>query len=223
MMPFHGGLEASPNAAFILSLAAAAYYLFFAEREPSLQRSVIKTLAVGLLAVLSVLRDGPILLTAALAFSALGDAFLSRPGERMFLGGLASFLVAHALYISLFAASSGEMLLPDLWRVVLAIAMALGALAMVAVLWPLVSPRLRVPILVYAAAILIMGLSALTMNSVMIIAGAVLFMISDGILATERFVISAVSPHRRWMQVAVWTTYYAAQLFITLGFVLPVL
>ncbi len=76
---------------------------------------------------------------------------------------------------------------------------------------------------VYAAAIFIMGLSALTMNSVMIVAGASLFMISDGILAAERFVISAVSPHRRWMQVAVWTTYYAAQLLITLGFVLPLL
>lgn len=221
MMPFHGGLEASPNAAFILSLAAAAYYLFFTEREPSLQRSVIKTLAVGLLAVLSVLRDGPILLTAALAFSALGDAFLSRPGERMFLAGLTSFLTAHALYISLFAASGGEAVLPDTWRAVIAIAMALGALAMVAVLWPLVSPRLRVPILVYAAAIFVMGLSALTMNSALIIVGAVLFMISDGILAGERFVVSAVSPHRSWMHHAVWITYYAAQLLITLGFLLP--
>jgi uncharacterized membrane protein YhhN len=221
MMPFHGGIEASPNAAFILSLAAAAYYLFFVERQPSLQRSVIKTLAVILLAVLSVLRDGPLLLTAALAFSALGDAFLSRPGERTFLAGLASFLAAHALYISLFAASSGGLPVPDLWRVVLAIAMALGALGMMAVLWPLVSPRLRVPILVYAAAIFVMGLSALTMNSVMVVAGALLFMVSDGILASERFVVSAVSPHRRWMPWAVWITYYAAQLLITLGFLLP--
>lgn len=223
MMPFHGGIEASPNAAFILSLAAAAYYLFFVEREPGLRRSVIKTLPVAFLAVLSVLRDGPLLLTAALGFSALGDAFLSRPGERMFLAGLASFLVAHALYISLFAASSGALVLPDVWRVVLAIAMALGVLALMAVLWPLVSPRLKVPILVYAAAIFVMGLSALTMNSVMIVAGAVLFMISDGILASERFVVSAVSPHRSWMQWAVWITYYAAQLLITLGFVLPAL
>jgi uncharacterized membrane protein YhhN len=223
MMPFYGGIEASPNAAFILSLAAAAYYLFFVTREPSLQRSVLKTLAVGLLAVLSVLRDGPLLLTAALAFSALGDAVLSRSGERNFLAGLASFLVGHALYISLFASFSGAWAVPDLARVVLAIVMALGALAMMAVLWPLVSPRLRVPILVYAAAIFIMGLSALTMNSVLIVAGASLFMISDGLLASERFVISAVSPHRDGMRRAVWITYYVAQLLITLGFVLPLL
>jgi uncharacterized membrane protein YhhN len=139
----------------------------------------------------------------------------------MFLAGLASFLVGHALYISLFAASSGELPVHDLVRVVLAILMALGALAMMAVLWPIVSPRLRVPILVYAAAIFVMGLSALTMNSALIVAGAALFMISDGIPATERFVVSAISPHRRWMQPAVWVTYYAAQLLITLGFVLP--
>lgn len=223
MMPFHGGIEANPNAAFILSIAAAAIYLFALESPQSLRRTVIKTLAVGLLAVLALLQNGPMLLVLALIFSALGDALLSRRGDHWFLAGLASFLAAHAFYISLFAASGGgtEPVLPDGWRAMIAIVMALFALAMVALLWPRVPPKMRLPIMVYAAAIFVMGLSALTMNSGMIVAGAILFMISDGILATERFLVPAVSRHRAWMHPAVWITYYGGQLLIVLGFLLP--
>jgi uncharacterized membrane protein YhhN len=178
---------------------------------------------VALLAVLALLEHGPWLLVIALVLSALGDAFLSRNGDQWFLAGLASFLAAHAVYISLFAASGGgtEPVLSDGLRAMIAIVMALFALAMVALLWPRVPPKVRLPILAYAAAIFVMGLSALTMNSGMIIAGAILFMISDGLLSTERFLVSAVSRHGAWMRPAVWITYYGAQLLITLGFVLP--
>ncbi len=50
--------------------------------------------------------------------------------------------------------------------------------------------------------------------------GAVLFMASDGLLAAEKFLVAAISPHREWMRYAVWALYYAAQLMITLGFLL---
>lgn len=224
MMPFPGGLESAANGTLILSVAAAALYAMVLDMAPSLRRSVIKTLGVALLAVLAVMQDGPWLLVAALTLSALGDAFLSREGEGAFLAGLASFLAGHAFYIALFAAfGEGASATSDIWRAPVAVLMALGALGMMAVLWPLVPGRLRLPILVYAAAIFVMGLSALTMNSVVIVIGAALFMISDGLLATERFVLSAESRHRRWMRLAVWITYYAAQLLITLGFVMKAL
>ena len=45
-------------------------------------------------------------------------------------------------------------------------------------------------------------------------------MASDGLLATEKFLVAAISPHRAWMRLAVWVLYYAAQLAITLGFLL---
>ena len=61
----------------------------------------MKTLAVALLAVLVVVESGPLLLFAALALSAAGDAFLSREDDRAFLAGLASFLAAHLAYIAL--------------------------------------------------------------------------------------------------------------------------
>ena len=98
--------------------------------------------------------------------------------------------------------------------------MAVFAIVMLAALWRRVGPGLRVPIAVYVAAILAMGMSALTTSNVWLIGGAVLFMASDGLLATEKFLVAAISPHRIWMRFAVWALYYAAQLGITLGFLL---
>ena len=86
------------------------------------------------------------------------------------------------------------------------------------VLLPRVGPSLRLPVLAYGVAILMMGLSALTLDNYWILAGAILFMASDTILATEKFLVSAISPHRDWMRYAVWVLYYAGQLLITLGF-----
>ncbi len=98
--------------------------------------------------------------------------------------------------------------------------MALFAIVMLVALWRRVGPGLRLPIAVYVIAILAMGMSALTTSSIWVIGGAVLFMASDGLLAAEKFLVAAISPHRGWMRLRVWVLYYAAQLAITLGFLL---
>lgn len=221
-MPFPGGIEDTSNAALLLSLAAAALTVFLADLPPTFMRSVVKTLAVALLAVLAFVQQGPLLLIGALALSAAGDAFLSRDGERAFLAGLASFLAAHVLYIALFASwgAGPAVLFSEMWRAGIALLMGLAALTMIALLLPRVAAGLRLPIIAYVAVILVMGLAALTTNSLPVISGAILFKVSDGILATERFLLSAVSPARVPMRYAVWVTYYAAQLLITLGFLL---
>lgn len=220
-MPFPGGIDANANATLVFSVAAAVIYAFISDMRPTLARSAVKTLAVAMLAVLAALQGGPWLLVAALALSAIGDAFLSRDGEKAFLGGLASFLVAHVLYVALFLRSGGVGLLSaEPWRGAIAVAMVAFALAMFFALWRRVGPALRLPVGVYIAAILAMGISALTLNSLWVIGGAVLFMGSDGLLAAEKFLAPAISPHRAWMRHAVWALYYAAQLAITLGFLL---
>lgn len=221
-MPFPGGIDANANATLIFSLVAAVIYAFTLGMPPTLARSAAKTLAVAMLAVLAALQGGPPLLVAALAFSAVGDAFLSRDGEKAFLGGLASFLVAHIVYIAVFLRSGGglELLGAESWRGATALAMAVFVAVMLTALWRRVGPGLRLPIAVYVAAILAMGMSALTTSNLSLIGGAVLFMASDGLLATEKFLVAAISPHRVWMRFAVWALYYAAQLAITLGFLL---
>lgn len=222
MMPFAGGLDANPNATLLFSIAAAAIYCLALELSPRLARSAAKTLAVALLAALAFMQGGPPPLVAALALSAVGDAFLSRDGEKAFLAGLVSFLAAHIVFVVLFL-KTGEglaLLAGEPWRAVLALAMAVFAIVMLAVLWRRVEPQLRAPIAVYVAAILAMGISALTTGNPWVIAGAVLFMASDGLLAAERFLLAAASPNRVWMRYAVWVLYYAAQLAITLGLLL---
>lgn len=221
-MPFPGGIDANANATLIFSLVAAVIYAFTLGMPPTLARSAAKTLAVAMLAVLTALQGGPPLLVAALAFSAVGDAFLSRDGEKAFLGGLAGFLVAHIVYIAVFLRSGGglELLGAESWRGATALAMSVFVAAMLTALWRRIGPGLRLPIAVYVAAILAMGMSALTTSSLSLIGGAILFMASDGLLATEKFLVAAISPHRVWMRFAVWALYYAAQLAITLGFLL---
>ena len=221
MMPFPGGIEATANATLLFSLAAAVVYGLILNTRETLLRSAVKTFAVALLAVLVVVQGGPLLLVSALALSALGDAFLSRDGDKAFLGGLASFLAAHLAYIGLFwLAGAGFEALWQPWRLVLAAAMAVFAAVMLVMLWRRVAPDLRLPVAAYAAAILGMGVSALTLDNAWIIAGAILFMASDGLLAAEKFLVAAISPYREWMRHAVWALYYAAQLTITLGFLL---
>ena len=95
----------------------------------------------------------------ALALSALGDAFLSRDGDRAFLGGLASFLAAYLLYIGLFftAGAGTDIILAEIWRAVVAAAMAVVAVVMIGLLWRRVKPAMRLPILVYVVGIVAMG------------------------------------------------------------------
>lgn len=222
MMPFPGGIEATPNGTLIFSIVAAVLYGFTIDRPSSWKRSVAKTLAVALLAVLAWLQGGPLLLVVALALSALGDAFLSQDGEKAFLGGLGSFLAAHIAYVALFSMAGGG--LPALtgtpWHVVAAVIMAVFAVGMLRLLWPHIGSDLKAPVAIYVAAIFAMGVSALTTNSMLVIAGAVLFMASDALLAIDKFLAEAVERHRFWMRYAVWALYYLAQLAITLGFLL---
>ena len=221
-MPFPGGIDANANATLIFSLVAAVIYAFTLNMPLSLARSAAKTLSVAMLAVLAFMQGGPLLLGAALAVSAVGDAFLSRDGDKAFLGGLASFLAAHILYVPLFLRSGGglDLLGTESWRGAIALAMAAFAIVMLAALWRRVGPGLRLPIVVYIAAILAMGISALTTSNTLVIGGAILFMASDGLLAVEKFLLAAISPHRVWTRYAVWVLYYVAQLTITLGFLL---
>ncbi|MBA1144908.1 lysoplasmalogenase family protein [Mesorhizobium neociceri] len=221
-MPFAGGIDANANATLIFSLVAAVIYAFTLDMRPALARSAAKMLAVAMLAVLAFMQGGPLLLVAALALSAVGDAFLSRDGETAFLGGLASFLAAHILYVPLFLRSGGglDVLGTETWRGAIALAMAAFVVIMLAALWRRVGPGLRLPIAVYIAAILAMGISALTLDNPWVIGGAVLFMASDALLAAEKFLVPAIAPYRAGIRYAVWALYYAAQLAITLGFLL---
>lgn len=221
-MLFPGGIEATANGVLIFSAAAAVLYLIIVNQRPTPLRSVVKTMAVGFLAALSFIEGGPVLLFAALLLSAVSDASLSRDGEAMFLGGLASFLAAHLAYVGLFLGQGGGIarLSDDSWRIGVAAAIAVAALVVMALVWRRVRPTLALPMLAYTLAAVAMSAAALTLDRPWLIIGAVMFLASDALLVTERFLLSAVSPHRAWLRQLVWILYYLAQATITLSILL---
>lgn len=222
-MLFPGGIESTSNATLIFSAVAAAIYALIIGMRVTPLRTAVKALAVGLLAVLSIVENGPLLLIGALLLSACGDALLSREGDdRLQVAGLFCFIAAHLVYTTLFITHGAGLavLESDLWRAGVAAAAAIVALVMLVLAWRRVKPALRLPLLLYTLAVVAMTASALTMDDYRLMAGALLFIASDAALATERFLISAISPHRGWLRLAAWSLYYVAQATLTLGVLL---
>jgi uncharacterized membrane protein YhhN len=170
---------------------------------------VFKPLALVLVVLFAARRGAHWLLLAAFAFSLLGDVFLMLPGQ--FIPGLVSFLVAHLFFIALF--KRGTPWLPS--RRALAATLA-AAGAMYAALYPSLPPVLKVAVACYAVVIATMAAQAIGRATALggkaawgVAAGAVFFMLSDSLLAINRF--AAPLPMAQFL---VLSTYYAAQLLI---------
>jgi len=146
------------------------------------------------------------LILAGLVCSLVGDVFLMLP-EKRFSAGLTSFLVAHGCYIAAFVSAARApaplaLLVP---------AAATGA-ALTVPLWPHLG-RYRWPVTVYVAALVALlwqssgwALSSGTVSARLAAVGAVLFTISDGVLAYNRF----RRPFRA-AQALILSTYFIAQ------------
>lgn len=198
-------------------LASATYGFALLEKPPSGPRTVIKTLAVAMIAAVSVVMGGPWMLTAPLILSAVGDAFLAGDPKRWLPFGLASFLLAHLFYIGLFAhvglGLTGILQFPRWLGVALVLGLAGSVLRM---LWPALG-RMRGAVVIYALVIAVMAVMALTLpwdrSAAMI--GAALFLASDVILAVRLF--RAGGPNVT-ADLAVWWFYWAAQVLIARAF-----
>ncbi len=152
-----------------------------------------------------------LLLLAALAASMAGDVFLMLPGG-YFIPGLASFLVAHLFYIALFR--QGISWFPSTRALLLT--MGVGA-AMYAWVWGgLTDPVLKVAVAAYVAIISLMVAQAIGRATVLredaskaVALGACIFMLSDSLIAVNRFV-------QPLPLVSLWvlTTYYVAQILM---------
>lgn len=207
------------NATLAISALSALIHTPSVLSPPSYTRMATKTASTALLSLLAYQRSGPPLLAGALALGSLGDAFLAWDGDANFLRGLASFLLAHVLYVILLVQSGGgkTVLLSETWRLGAAtFFLVVLAPTMAAVLMPRVAREMRAPILVYSGVIACMVVAALATEKTLVIVGAVLFTTSDAILSVEKFVVEGGSA---WMKHSVWVLYYVGQLLIALGFV----
>jgi uncharacterized membrane protein YhhN len=131
-------------------------------------------------------------LLAGLVLSLGGDVALLWP-EQGFLPGLVSFLLAHLAYLRAFTRDTRLAARPAAFALY-----AVAAGGLLAVLWPGVPVPMRVPVLVYVAALACMAAQALArwlqhrtspgapwQRSAAI--GAALFVCSDALIAFDRF------------------------------------
>ncbi|MEO5670374.1 MAG: lysoplasmalogenase family protein [Ramlibacter sp.] len=152
------------------------------------------------------------LLVAGLAFSLAGDCFLMFPGY--FIPGLVSFLIAHLFYIALF--KQGMPWFPS--RRGLFITLGFGA-AMYTFLYNGLNPTLKIAVAAYVIVIALMAAQAMgraTMlrdrASIGVAVGAAFFMLSDSLLATNKFAFPLPMA-----QLFVLATYYVAQILIAVN------
>jgi alkylglycerol monooxygenase len=150
-----------------------------------------------------------LLLLAGLACSLVGDSFLLLPG--FFVPGLVSFLVAHLFYIAMFKQDAPW--IPS-YRALLA-TLGVGG-AMYGFLFPSLAPVLRIAVAAYVVVIAVMAAQAIgralwlrDKASVAAAIGACFFMLSDSLLATNKFAVQFPMA-----QFLVLTTYYVAQILI---------
>ena len=156
------------------------------------------------------------LTVGALLFSFGGDAILMYDSKPIyFLLGLGSFAIAQLLYVFAFrkARNDGDWRLPAIYQIAYAIPFTAFAGVLLWMLLPVVGDDMRIPVTVYALLILSMALNAVyrvnrtnqdSYNQVFF--GAVLFMLSDSILAINKF-------HTPMANAGLWimSTYILAQ------------
>ncbi|MDM0012327.1 lysoplasmalogenase family protein [Variovorax sp. J22P168] len=179
---------------------------------------IAKPLALSLLIVFAIVRARreamprrfALLLVAGLAASLAGDVLLMWP--HLFVPGLVGFLLAHLAYVALFA--QGVALFPR--PRALALTLAIAVLMYAFLWWGGLPAALRIPVGLYVVVIACMAAQALGRAAVIgdaaarrVALGACLFMLSDALLATNRFV-QPLPLASLW----VLASYYAAQWLI---------
>ena len=218
-------------------LVVAVFLLLRAETQTPRNRRQIKLwkpLSTSLIIVVAALSFAQpthvplysILILTGLALSLAGDWLLIDSDERpsLFVSGLGAFLLAHVAHIFAFAYAQVVRGTPfDLNRAALAAAV-LAILGSVVYFYLRPSlGNLQQPVLLYMTVISLMVHQALSgvqigggllAQPALAMGGALLFYISDFILAINRFVFGGEGENN---SIWVLSTYYCAQLFIALS------
>lgn len=189
--------------------------LFFDERIAVYSKPFLMPVLIGLYLVTARKRNFWVVL--ALVFSCIGDLLLIDK-ENYFVFGLASFLIAHLVYIKI----TSEELKKVHWTQVL-----LGCIPFVlflAGLLQLLFPNLnsfKIPVVVYGIVISTFGASTLLLyrlerstENLWLLLGALLFIASDSLIAIHKF----YNPQEFYGAI-IMITYILAQFLITKSFI----
>ena len=150
----------------------------------------------------------------ALLFCLIGDVFLMLPDrERFFVYGLGSFLIGHLAYIPglLLLGFEGRLFIVGA-LVVAAFVVTIGRRVVKGVREA--EPKLAPPVTVYMGVISVMVISAFASGHTIAIAGALLFYVSDALIAWNTFI-----EEHPWGRLAIIVTYHVGQIALALSLV----
>ena len=199
---------------FAFAVAALADWTAVARRRPDVESVakpavlIILILLAWLLRADSVDYGGQLLI--GLVMCLVGDILLLGKSDRHFLAGLIAFLVGHVAYIAAFRRIPGE---APIWLGVVLVSVLVVAVVVMRIL-PIVRTSWRdgIPLLAYAAVVGGMAALAWATGLPVVGIGATLFLLSDGVIAYNRFVREV-----SWAHLVVHITYHLGQLLIVLG------
>ncbi len=215
-------------------LCSLAYWVVWASHDQiSLTGAAFKTAATALLAILA-LGEGAgssFLIALGMALGAGGDFALTRRGQTAFLLGMAAFAAGHLGYVAAFwlraQSIAANAQAPALSGFDLAALIGLAALVLSTEVW--LAPRtgaLRWPVRGYVLVIGLMGGAAILLpphpenaGAGVLQTGAMLFILSDLLLALRLFVFPKGRPARA-LSLTLWPAYWLGQALILAGAVL---
>ncbi|HHW85645.1 MAG TPA: lysoplasmalogenase [Chloroflexi bacterium] len=199
----------------LAAIISGGVYIWAARAGSPTQRYIFKPLTTVLILMMTLALPDAVsplyraLVAVGIFFSLAGDIFLMLPRDA-FIGGLASFLVAHLFYIGAYVARTGWQLN---WLL-----LALFVIYVVLLLYLLLPHvgAVRIPVILYALVLMTMGWQATALwvtvrdgAALLAMVGALLFIASDSILALDKF--RAAIPQR---DLLIMSTYYGALLLI---------
>jgi uncharacterized membrane protein YhhN len=189
------------------------FYIALPDLIPSAWRWLFKIIPIALLLQLAVTRtEGRTrtLLALGLVLSAIGDVLLALSG--LFVQGLIAFLLAQVTYTVLFLTQFRWQISRLPWAVLIVVYALVCTLFIVPE-----AGDMQLPVTAYMIAISAMAIAAGFRDDqqfMWVAMGALIFMVSDTLIAVGRF----VTPFE-YSGVAVMTTYYVAQILICVGVV----
>lgn len=148
---------------------------------------------------------------AALVLCIAGDVFLMLP-RNAFIPGLASFAVGQILFTASFVAGGIQMPLMLIGLIVLVPIALILARRFLSSLRHREMNELLIPVTVYLIVITTMAVMSVASGSWLAVAGAVIFMLSDSLIAETRF----VQP-KPWHSVGIMVTYHCALAGLTIS------
>lgn len=170
---------------------------------------IVPILSLAFIAIKNIEGSKGKLIFLGLLFSSVGDVFLALSGRGFFIYGLTAFALAHIMYISAFIRCP----IVRQSRILVILLFILYGISILHILLPSLG-KMTLPVIGYVLIISLMGISAALgkKNHYLVIIGAILFIISDSVIAINMF-LSKVWNSSFWIMI----TYYPAQLLITLG------